>query len=121
MALTRREESGDEMRSAMVRAIESLRVGEVVSYGDVASRAGYPRRHRAVGQLLSVSVDSLPWWRVVYFSGHLPPCNPTLQEQRLMAEGVRLDRLKVIASPHGRFAEQSTTATPPDRSKRTAS
>lgn len=92
------------MRDAFVRVVQTLKRGEVVSYGDVALRAGYPNRHRAVGQLLSVSVDALPWWRVVYASGHLPPCHPTLQEQRLVEEGVELKQLRVISSPHGRFA-----------------
>ena len=92
------------MRTAFVRVIENLRPGEVVSYGDVAASAGYPRRHRAVGQLLAQSFDALPWWRVVYSSGALPPCNPTLQESRLTEEGVVLESLRVIKSPHGRFA-----------------
>ncbi|MEM6979659.1 MAG: MGMT family protein, partial [Planctomycetota bacterium] len=51
------------MREAFCVAITSLRRGEVSSYGEIAARAGYPRRHRAVGQLLSVSFDALPWWR----------------------------------------------------------
>ncbi len=92
------------MRAAFVRVIESLRPGEVVSYGDVASRAGYPNRHRAVGQLLAASVDALPWWRVVYSSGALPRVHPTLQEERLVDEGVRLEKLRVVSAPWGRFA-----------------
>ncbi|MCC9645131.1 MGMT family protein [Rhodopirellula sp. JC740] len=101
---TRREEETDPMRIAFVRVIESLKSGEVVSYGDVAERAGYPRRHRAVGQLLGASVDALPWWRVVYNDGRLPPVNPSLQDARLVEEGVTLVRLKVTRSPRGRFA-----------------
>ncbi|MEM9644490.1 MAG: MGMT family protein [Planctomycetota bacterium] len=103
-ALTRRESHPDVMRSAFVRVIEKLRLGEVVSYGDVARRAGFANRHRAVGKLLASSMDALPWWRVVYSSGHLPPCNPTLQEERLTAEGVTLVKLKVVRAPYGRFS-----------------
>lgn len=91
------------MRMAFVRVIEALRPGEVSTYAEVAARAGYPRRHRAVGQLLGACVDALPWWRVVYHSGHLPPVNPSLQEQRLVEEGVELVRLKVVNAPWGRF------------------
>jgi methylated-DNA-protein-cysteine methyltransferase-like protein len=95
------------MRAAFVRTIEKLRPGEVVSYGDVAARAGYPRRHRAVGQLLGASFDALPWWRVVYNDGRLPPVNPSLQEQRLLEEGVTMKRMRVVESPLGRFASSS--------------
>lgn len=105
MALTQRDKNSDDMRTAFVRVIESLRRGEVVSYGEVAAKAGYPNRHRAVGQLLSQSFDALPWWRVVYSSGSLPPCNPTLQEELLTAEGVTLKRLRVIQAVHGKWGE----------------
>lgn len=101
---TARDAEADPMRAAFVRTIEELRPGEVVSYGDVAARAGYPRRHRAVGQLLGASFDALPWWRVVYNDGRLPPVNPSLQEQRLLEEGVTMKRMRVIQSPRGRFA-----------------
>lgn len=93
----------DPMRHAMRLVIERLRPGEVTSYGCVAHDAGYPRRHRVVGQLLSVSADSLPWWRVVYNDGRLPPFNPTLQERKLIEEGVRLERFRVVDAPLGKF------------------
>lgn len=93
----------DPMRHSMRLVIERLRPGEVTSYGEVAQAAGYPRRHRVVGQLLSVSEDSLPWWRVVYNDGRLPPCNPTLQERKLIEEGVTLKSFKVIDAPAGKF------------------
>ncbi|MEM9365087.1 MAG: MGMT family protein [Planctomycetota bacterium] len=96
----------DKMWEAIANAVRDLSAGEVVSYGEIAARAGYPRRHRAVGQLLKISVDALPWWRVVYADGRLPPCNPGLQEERLVDEGVQLQRLKVIKSPKGCFAKQ---------------
>lgn len=98
-----RSEPLDPMRLAFVRVIEALGPGEVTTYADVAQAAGYPRRHRVVGQLLSVNYDTLPWWRIVYSSGHLPPVNPGLQEERLREEGVTLKRQKVIDAPLGRF------------------
>jgi methylated-DNA-protein-cysteine methyltransferase-like protein len=98
----------DPMRLAFVRVIEELGIGEVTTYADVAQDAGYPRRHRAVGQLLSLNFDTLPWWRVVYRSGHLPPVNPGLQEERLREEGVTLERQKVIDAPRGRFRQSKT-------------
>ena len=101
----------DPMRTSMRRVIERLGVGEVTSYGEVAAAAGYPGRHRVVGQLLSLSVDSLPWWRVVYNDGRLPPVNPTLQESRLIDEGVALRRMKVVDAPAGKFRQLGTIAT----------
>lgn len=103
-----REQPLDPMRLAFVRVIEALEVGEVTTYADVAQDAGYPRRHRAVGQLLSLNFDTLPWWRIVYRSGHLPPVNPGLQEERLREEGVKLERQKVIDAPRGRFCQSET-------------
>src|SRR5438067_11494795 len=44
--------------------------GQVVSYGEVARRAGYPRAARAVGNVLANSLG-LPWWRIVRANGEL--------------------------------------------------
>ncbi len=85
-------------------AVEKLTEGEVVSFGDIAARAGNPGASRAAGSVLARSAD-LPWWRVVYSDGHLPPCNPGLQAERLIGEGVTLKGFRVIKSPRGRFAK----------------
>lgn len=95
------------LQRAIVSAVEDLAEGEVVSFGDVAARAGRPDAARAAGAVLAGSADSLPWWRVVYSSGHLPPCNPGLQAQRLAEEGVHLRGFRVIDAPRGRFARSS--------------
>ena len=86
-------------------AAESLSEGEVVSFGDLATRAGRPDAARAAGAVLANSTDTLPWWRVVYANGHLPPCNPGLQAERLANEGVDLSGYRVVRSPKGRFAQ----------------
>ena len=85
-------------------AVESLQEGEVVSFGDVAALAGRPGAARAAGAVLANSADTLPWWRVVYSDGYLPPCNPGLQAERLADEGVDLSGYRVIRAPAGRFA-----------------
>lgn len=90
----------------MWRVVEQLSDGEVVSFGDIAGRAGRPRASRAAGRMLSKIRDSdLPWWRVVYSDGKLPACNPTLQTERLEAEGVSVENGKVITAPMGRFEQ----------------
>ena len=89
----------------MCEVVLSLREGEVVSYSDVAKLAGHPRAARAAGSVLAQSLDTLPWWRVVYSDGHLPPCNPGLQAERLAEEGVEVRGFRVVSAPLGRFAE----------------
>ena len=90
----------------MWKVVEQLTDGEVVSFGDIAARAGRPRASRAAGRMLSRIRDSdLPWWRVVYSNGRLPACNPTLQTERLEAEGVLVQNGRVTAAPLGRFEQ----------------
>ena len=72
---------------AVRRVIRDLRRGEVVSYGEVARRAGYPRAARAVGNVLARGAG-LPWWRVVRASGELAAHGRVEQERRLRREGV---------------------------------
>ncbi|HEX9096642.1 MAG TPA: MGMT family protein [Candidatus Dormibacteraeota bacterium] len=67
--------------------VRDLRRGEVVSYGEVARRAGYPRAARAVGNVLAVS-HGLPWWRVVRANGGLAANGRLEQARRLRREGV---------------------------------
>src|SRR5436305_12859592 len=61
--------------------------GQVVSYGEVARRAGYPRAARAVGNVLANSLG-LPWWRVVRANGELAAHGGEEQARRLRREGV---------------------------------
>ena len=57
-------ESKDDFETAVIRVIESLKPGDLISYGEVAAEAGFPGAARAVGRVLKVT-DGLPWWRVV--------------------------------------------------------
>ncbi|MCO8124894.1 MGMT family protein [Stieleria sp. TO1_6] len=92
-----------EFQQQMADAVAKLSSGEVVSFGDIAASAGRPTAARAAGHLLAQSSLELPWWRVVYSNGHLPPCNPSLQAERLSEEGVQLVGFRVTCSPRGRF------------------
>src|SRR5437763_6540452 len=60
--------------------------GQVVSYGEVARRAGYPRAARAVGNVLANSLG-LPWWRVVRANGELAAHSREEQARRLRRAG----------------------------------
>jgi methylated-DNA-protein-cysteine methyltransferase-like protein len=61
--------------------------GQVVSYGEVARRAGYPRAARAAGNVLASSLG-LPWWRVVRANGELAAHGGEEQARRLRREGI---------------------------------
>ena len=67
--------------------MRDLRRGEVVSYGEVARRAGYPRAARAVGNVLA-SGEALPWWRVIRANGDLAAHSRVEQARRLRREGI---------------------------------
>ena len=75
--------------------LERLAPGDVVTYGEVATEAGYPGAARAVGRLLATSHGEYPWWRVVAAGGRLVPGGEVEQAERLRAEGIRVERGRV--------------------------
>ncbi|CAG9295082.1 MGMT family protein [Celerinatantimonas diazotrophica] len=74
--------------------IASIPAGKVLTYGQVAQMAGYPRMARAVGRALKElpKNSKLPWFRVINAKGELsfPLGSPSYlrQRQALEAEGV---------------------------------
>jgi methylated-DNA-protein-cysteine methyltransferase related protein len=82
--------SGPDFETAVDAVLLALGPGDVVTYGEVATEAGYPGRARAVGHLLAMSGDRYPWWRVVTSTGRLVPGHEATQARRLRAEGVVL-------------------------------
>jgi methylated-DNA-protein-cysteine methyltransferase-like protein len=86
----RSEERSDDFEMAVAAVLRSLRPGDVVTYGEVATEAGYPGRARAVGRILATSGGAYPWWRVVNAAGRLVPGHEAEHERRLVAEGVEL-------------------------------
>ena len=70
--------------------VADLAVGEVVSYGEVARRAGRRGAARAVGGFLALHGADLPWWRVVRADGSLAVHKRAEQARRLRAEGVEV-------------------------------
>ena len=61
----------NERDQRIIDVIRSLGEGEVVTYGDIADVAGYPKMSRLVGRILAITDDDLPWWRVVNAAGRL--------------------------------------------------
>lgn len=78
------------------RVVADLVPGEVVSYGEVARRAGTPGAARAVGGFLAEHGGDLPWWRVVRADGSLAAHKPSEQARRLRAEGIDVVRGRVL-------------------------
>jgi methylated-DNA-protein-cysteine methyltransferase related protein len=74
---------------AVQAVVRDLGRGEVVSYGEVARRAGYPRAARAVGNVLA-SCIGVPWWRVIRANGELAAGSREEQAGRLRREGLRI-------------------------------
>lgn len=91
---------GPEPRDRILAAVRAIPAGRVASYGEVARRAGLPRRARLVARVLAQNEDpDLPWHRVVRADGRIafPPGSRGSREQgrRLRAEGVRVDKGRV--------------------------
>jgi methylated-DNA-protein-cysteine methyltransferase related protein len=76
-----------DFEAAVAAVLLGLRRGDVVTYGEVAEEAGYPRRARAVGRFLATH-DGYPWWRVVTSNGRLVPHHERRHAELLAAEGV---------------------------------
>jgi methylated-DNA-protein-cysteine methyltransferase related protein len=93
-----------ERDQRIIDVIRSLREGEVVTYGDIAEDAGYPKLSRLVGRILATTDEDLPWWRVVNSAGRLVPGHEREQAAQLRSEGVKVTDGRVRAARIGRFA-----------------
>lgn len=72
----------------VLRAVEQVPRGRVVSYGDLAALVGVGPR--LVGRVMSTYGSNVTWWRVTNAYGDLPP--PLMDEvrERWAAEGILL-------------------------------
>lgn len=78
----------DDFVTAVRAVVRSVPPGDVITYGEIALEAGFPKQARAVGRVLAMGDDDLPWWRVVNAAGRLVPGNEAEHRRRLAAEGV---------------------------------
>lgn len=76
------------MVERVLRAVEQVPRGRVVSYGDIAKLCGIGARN--VGSIMRHWGSNVSWWRVVNASGQLP--DPLFEEARALwaAEGILL-------------------------------
>lgn len=84
---------GADEASRILAAVRAIPLGEVASYGEVARRAGLPRRARLAARVLASNTDPhLPWHRVLRADGRIafPQGSEGFREQaqRLRGEGV---------------------------------
>lgn len=114
----RGRDDADGFAGAVDRVLRSLGAGEVVTYGEVAAEAGYPGAARAVGRLLASSDGAYPWWRVVSASGRLVPGHEVEHAERLAAEGVAVERGRVVGPRAGRGAVAGGGRSGPERGRR---
>jgi methylated-DNA-protein-cysteine methyltransferase-like protein len=80
------------LEEAVIEVLLALEPGDVVTYGEVATEAGYPGRARAVGRILATTEVEVAWWRVVTAAGRLVPGHEDEHARRLEAEGAAVDR-----------------------------
>ena len=84
--------------------IAAIPRGSVASYGEVARRAGLPRRARLVAQALRAVPDGreLPWFRVIRSDGRIAftPGSASFRRQKalLQREGVMVNASGRVAS-----------------------
>jgi len=84
---------------AVWKVVLNIPCGQVMSYGEVARAAGYPRNARMVSKALSRCHESLPWHRVVRsdrrIAFRIGSDEYEQQKSRLLAEGVQVSAGKV--------------------------
>ncbi|MFT5203442.1 MAG: methylated-DNA-protein-cysteine methyltransferase-like protein [Candidatus Aldehydirespiratoraceae bacterium] len=79
-----------DFERAVGAVLDQLEPGDLVTYGDVATEAGFPGAARAVGSVLRRSEGVFPWWRVVSASGRLLTGHEQMQMELLAAEGIEV-------------------------------
>ncbi len=92
--------SEKSFRDRVYGVVAAIPRGKVMSYGEVARRAGSPRAARAVGSLMNSDEDfhDLPCHRVILGSRHVGVYSggPEVKARLLMEEGVIVEGLKVL-------------------------
>ena len=92
------EKSFDE---AVAEAIRAIPAGRVLSYSQVALRAGRPRGARAVARALR-HLHGVPWWRVIRADRTLAKEVAAEQAALLRAEGVEIEGRRIVSLPDDR-------------------
>jgi alkylated DNA nucleotide flippase Atl1 len=78
----------DVVVERVLRAVEQVPRGRVVSYGDLAALVGIGPRQ--VGTIMRLYGSNVTWWRVTSSSGDLPPRLIDEVRERWAREGILL-------------------------------
>lgn len=85
---------------AVWKTVSRIPSGRVMSYGEVACDAGYPRHARMVSKAMSRSAELLPWHRVVRYDRTLAfesgSDSYNKQKRLLEKEGAQFIGVKVV-------------------------
>lgn len=73
----------------VLRAVEQVPSGHVVSYGDIAELVGTSARR--VGAIMASDGGQVAWWRVTNASGSLPEHLRPLARKHWRLEGTKVD------------------------------
>ena len=90
-------DSDQEARDRLLLTVDSIPLGRVSSFGRIAEAAGFPRRARWVGRVLSqLPADtSIPWHRVLGHNGDITCPRNDIVSDRLTEEGIAVNHRKV--------------------------
>ncbi|HTN93408.1 MAG TPA: MGMT family protein [Gallionella sp.] len=98
---------------AVWKIVSGIQRGRVMSYGQIARAAGFPRHARSVSKAMGRSAMPLPWYRVIRSDRTLAfdPGSKAYRKQRglLEKEGVRFVGGKVVPldSDRGKSLDES--------------
>lgn len=90
-----------EFALAVYQCLSMVPAGQVTTYKQLATLAGFPRHARFVGRLMAGLPDQsrLPWWRVVRSDGDIT--QGERQKALLLDEGVVVLGNKVVLHQSG--------------------
>lgn len=91
--------SPSNFRDRVYEIVAHIPTGRVMTYGDIAVRAGSPLSSRIVGTVAHYGPADLPWHRVVNRFGGLAsgyPGGREAQKAMLMSEGVSVDESLIV-------------------------
>ncbi|MCB1214413.1 MAG: methylated-DNA--[protein]-cysteine S-methyltransferase [Deltaproteobacteria bacterium] len=88
-------------KEKVIKIVKAIPKGKVLSYGQVASLAGFPRGARHVGGVLMTESEKfkLPWHRVINAQGGLSTYRlgfASLQKRKLQKEGLKFNQKEKI-------------------------
>lgn len=78
----------DVLVERVLRAVEQIPPGRVVSYGDIATLVGTGPRQ--VGAIMAAYGSGVTWWRVTSASGDLPAHLRSAVREHWRAEGIEV-------------------------------